>query len=234
MNDLYQRIQLREEEADCAEIIGILSSIKKGKRDNDIKLLNYFKEIPVSYGANILTVEKNSVEFQVHQLQAVVMAEERVTILKSAAFPRDVLANVTYVNVGKSKIVLSRFSYAVVRADRRMSVRVELTDPIYATFESPGGQVSGRLHDMSVTGVAINVPEEPEIALSELGNLTVILPIGTLSLPATLLKVTPQLGGFRLAFLIEANHDTEKHISRYVFQRQVEIIKELKDHPGLK
>lgn len=233
MNDLYQRVQFKDEDTDSAEIVGILAAMKQGKIPNDIKLLNYFKEIPVSYGATLLTVEETSAEFQVHQIQAVVMAEEKVTVLKSAAFRRDVLANVTYVNVGKSRIVLSRFSYAVVRADRRMSVRVELTDPIFASFVSPSGEASGRLNDMSLTGICINAPNDPGIPISELGNLTVILPIGTISLPATLLKVTHQEDGFRLAFQLEASRETEKHISRYIFQRQVEIIKELKDHPEL-
>jgi c-di-GMP-binding flagellar brake protein YcgR len=121
----------------------------------------------------------------------------------------------------------------VVRADRRLSVRVELTDPVYATFTSPTTTVSGRLHDMSVTGIAFTVDTDPGIAISEAGTVTVTLPIGLVSLPAALLKVTPQEEGVRLAFQIEPNRESEEQISRYIFQRQVEIIKELKDHPGI-
>ncbi|MBJ6726033.1 PilZ domain-containing protein [Geomesophilobacter sediminis] len=234
MNDLYQRIQIKGEEKDSAEIVEILAKMKAGKIPNDLRFLNYFKEIPVSYGADLLTVETDSAEFEVHQVQAVVMSTEKVTVMKSDAFRRDVLANVTYVNIEKSRIVLSRFSYAVVRADRRMSVRVALTDDVIkASFTSRNGEISGTLNDMSLTGVSISVPSVPNFSPSEVGIVTVSLPVGTLTLPATLLKVTDDPEASRVAFQIEPDRDTENLISRFIVQRQVEIIKELKEHPGL-
>lgn len=233
MNDLYQKIQLAGEEEDIAQILAILAAIKDGRLKNDIKLLNFYREIPVSYEAGVLTVEESHAELQVHQVQAVVISFEKVTVLKSRHLPRDVVAKVNYVNVEKSRIVLSNFSYAIVRAERRMSVRVELTDPIYASFASPAGTIGGRLHDMSLTGISINVAEDPGIPLSEKGELAVTLPIGTITVPASLLKILTTQSGVRLVFEIEVTRATEASISQYLFRRQVEIIKELKDHPGI-
>jgi hypothetical protein len=233
MNDIYQRIQIAGEKEDCRQILATLAQIQDNKLVNDLKLVNYFREIPVSYVAEILTVEQDSVEFLVHQIQAVVIKEEKVTVLKSRHFPRDVIAIANYVNVEKSRIVLSSFSYALVRADRRMSVRVELSAPISASFTWEEGSVSGKLHDMSLTGISIAVPENPGIPLSEQGELSVDLPSGTLIIPASLLKTKPLVSGCRLIFEIELSRATELSISQYIFKRQVEIIKELKDHPGL-
>lgn len=234
MNDIYQKIQLAGEAEDSARIVQVLAAIKAGKLKNDLKLLNFFREIPVSYAAGVESVEEGFAELLVHQIQAVVISFEKVTVLKSSHFPNDVIANANYVNVEKSRIVLSSFSYALVRADRRMSVRVELSEPIYASFSSANGAtVHGRLHDMSLTGVSINVQHEPEIELSQQGELSVTLPIGAITVPASLLKVTPGADGYRLAFEIEATRFTELSISKYILQRQVEIIKELKDHPGI-
>ena len=39
--------------------------------------------------------------------------------------------------------------------------------------------------------------------------------------------------GCRLIFEIEPIRAAELSISQYIFQRQVEIIKELKEHPGI-
>jgi hypothetical protein len=233
MNDIYQRIQIAGEMADGEEILATLAAIKEGRLANDVKLVNYFREIPVSYGATVLTVEEGSAELAVHQIQAVVISLEKVTVLKSRHFKKDVIANVNYVNVEKSKIVVSSFTYALVRADRRMSVRVELSDPIYASFASAGASVSGRLLDMSLTGISISVSEDPGLALSAKGELAVPLPIGSITVPASLLKAIALPDGFRLVFEIEATRATELSISQYIFRRQVEIIKELKDHPGL-
>jgi hypothetical protein len=233
MNDMYQMIQLAGAEEDGAEILGALAAIKAGKLKNDLKLLNYFREIPVSYGATIETVEESHVELAVHQIQAVVISFEKMTVLKSSHFPKDVIANVNYVNIEKSRLVLSGFSYAIVRADRRMSVRVELSEPIYASFSASGQTATGRLHDMSLTGVSINVSEDPGIPLSQNGELTVTLPIGNITVPASLLKISTLDDGYRLAFEIEATRATELSISKYILQRQVEIIRELKDHPSV-
>jgi hypothetical protein len=233
MNDIYQRIQIVGEQEDNNQILAILAEIQAGRLANDLKLVNYFREIPVSYAATVLTVEENSAEFSVHQIQAVVITLEKVTVLKSRHFQRDVLANVNYVHVEKSRIVLSSFSYALVRADRRMSVRVELTDQVQASFCTTEASVSGNLRDMSLTGVSIYVPEVTDLPLSEKGELTVALPLGSITVPASLLKTIPLAQGCRLIFEMELSRANELIISQYIFRRQVEIIKELKDHPGL-
>jgi len=233
MNDIYQRIQVAGEAEDSKQILTALAGIQSGRLNNDLTLVNYFRQVPVSYRAGVLSMEDDSAELSVHQIQAVVIAQEKVTVLKSRHFARDVIAQANYVNVAKSRVVLSGFSYAVVRADRRMAVRVELSDPIYATFKAADACVSGRLFDMSLTGVSVAVPANPGVALSERGELSVSLPNDTITVPASLLTSKPQADGCRLIFEIEATRAAELCISQYIFRRQVEIIKELKDHPGI-
>ena len=233
MSEIYHRIQLAGEEQDQEQILGVLSAMQKGTLQNDLRLLNFYREIPVNYGAWVQTVEKKFAELLVHQLQAVVIARDKVTILKSVHFPRDVVANVTYVNVEKSKVVLSNLGYCIVRADRRMSVRVELGISLKASFVTPQYDVEGTLHDMSVTGMSIKVPGDPGIPLTEKGELSIELPTGLTTVPASLLKVIPDGTGCRLAFETTPSRAAELNISQFIFQRQVEIIKELKDHPGV-
>jgi len=234
MNDTYQKIELAGAEADEQEILDCLSQISSGHLNNDLKLVNYYREIPVSYSADVLTVEEKSVEFLVHQIQAVAISLEKVTVLKSKHFKRDVVATVNYVNVEKSRIVLSHFSYALVRADRRMSVRVALTEHVPATFQVEETRVSGNLLDLSLTGVSLGVASDPMLPLSESGEMTLGLPSGSISFPASLLKVVPMADGCRLIFVVELERSSEVSVSQFVFKRQVEIIKELKEHPGMK
>lgn len=233
MNDTYQKIVLAGPDADEKEILSCLAEIRSGRLANDLKLVNYYREIPVSYSADVLTVEENSVEFLVHQIQAVAISLEKVTVLKSDHFKRPVIATVNYVNVEKSRIVLSGFSYAAVRADRRMSVRVALTELIRVTFRTEETSASGNLLDISLTGVSIQVDQDPGIELSEKGELTVGLPSGSIAFPGSLLKVVPMASGTRLVFEVELDRASEVSISQFIFKRQVEIIKELKEHPGL-
>lgn len=233
MNDIYQRIQVAGEKQDSKQILAVLAGIREGRLENDLKLVNYYRQVPVSYLAEVLTVEEDAAELSVHAVQAVVISMEKLTVLRSRHFSRDVVGHVAYVNVAKSRIVVTGLSYALVRADRRMSVRVELSDPIEATFRAEGITANGTLCDMSLTGISITLPGDPGLSLSQAGELTVALPDDTINLPASLLAVKPAGTGCRLIFEIELNRGTEKSISRYIFKRQVEIIKELKDHPDL-
>jgi len=233
MNDIYQRVRLAGEAEDSARILETLAAMKSGKLKNDLRLLNFYMEVPVSYGAWVETVEENFAELLVHQVQAVVIAQEKVTILKSSHFPKDVAANVTYVNVEKSKVVLSNLGYAIVRADRRMSVRVEMGEAINACFQCQDVKVEGKLHDMSLTGMSLLVEHDPGITVSEKGELAIALPGGTITAPASLLKIVTLASGCRLILEIEPERTAEHSISQYIFQRQVEIIKELKEHPDV-
>ncbi|MBU5638497.1 PilZ domain-containing protein [Geomonas sp. Red69] len=234
MNDIYQRLQVAGEAQDQTEIIATLTAIQDGRLKNDLRLLNFYREVPVSYGAEVLTVEDHDAELQVNQIQAVVIAHEKLTVLKSSHFRRDVAAAVTYVNVEKSRVVLSNLGYALVRADRRMSVRVQLGSAIDASFAAPElDAVHGRLHDMSLTGMSINVARNPDLPISQKGELCIALPSGSITVAASLLKVIGLGDSFRLVFEIEPSRAAELSISQYIFQRQVEIIKELKDHPGV-
>lgn len=235
MNDNYQRLQLNDEERDRAEIIATLAAMQSGQLHNDLRLLNFYREVPVSYGAELLTIEENRhIELLVHQVQAVAIEQEKLTVLKSRHFRRDVAATASYVNVEKSRVVLTNLGYTLVRADRRMSVRVQLGETVRAWFSAPDTEtVAGRLHDMSLSGMSMNVPHDPRLPLSQKGELSIALPEGTIAITASLLKTIVGDGTCRLVFEIEPTRAEELSISQYIFQRQVEIIKELKDHPGV-
>ena len=60
MNDIYQRITIAGEQEDSRKILAILAEIQAGRLENDLKLVNYFRQVPVSYPAQVLTVEPDS------------------------------------------------------------------------------------------------------------------------------------------------------------------------------
>lgn len=234
MSDVYQRVQLTGEEQDQEQILAVLAAMQKGKLKNDLRLLNFYREVPVSYGASVEGVEKDFAELQVHQIQAVVIAQTKTVILKSSHFPRDVIAAVTYINVEKSRAIITKLGFGIVRADRRMSVRVEIGASLRGIFCTEVGEAEGTLHDMSVTGMSMKLSRDPGIPVSQEGQLAIALPTEVIDVPASLLKVLPTRDDCRLIFEIQPSRHAELRISQYIFQRQVEIIKELKEHPAVK
>ena len=57
-----------------------------GRLKCDLKLINYYDEVPVSYGSTITSMEVDSIELAVHEYQALVMKHDKSTLIKSQHF----------------------------------------------------------------------------------------------------------------------------------------------------
>lgn len=229
IHDHFQFITVDGVKEDDASIVRILAAIHQGKLANDLKLLNYYQEIPVSYGATLDEVNIDRAEVTVHQHQAVVMQGEKRAFLKSAHFPHDVVAKVLQVNVDKGFATLVDFAYVQIKAERRQFIRVKVQENIPITFEDAGGKISGRLFDISLGGLSILLAAPPDRDPGTRGMLTLTLGVSLIQVAGSLLKVLPEGGGQRCIFALEANSKAEGVISQFVFQRQLMIIRELKD-----
>ncbi|BDV44705.1 pilus protein PilZ [Geotalea uraniireducens] len=229
MSDYYQLTTVNDVQQDSQQILAILTDIKNGARTNDLRLLNYYRSIPVNYGATVEHIDGDVVELAVQQQQAIVMQMEKQTFIKSDHFPKDVLAAVSYINIDKCRALVSKFAYAVIRAERRQFVRVEVRERIEVGFTATGATFNGTLHDISIGGLAVaaelaNPPEDNLV-----GTVTLKLPDTPCEMPAKLLRRIEV--DDRSLFIMETrpNARAEKAISQFIFQRQVEIIRELKD-----
>jgi hypothetical protein len=229
MKDIYNLMTVTDVKHDEAAILDVLKGISSGRLQDDLRVLNYFKEIPVSYDSEITFIDDGMVELKVHQNQAVVMFVEKVAFLKSKHFPHDVVAKVFKANITKSIGLLHSFSYAQIRADRRRFVRVQINDPIKVNFRLVDANIDGRLVDISIGGLSLESAEEIPVNLGSFGTLTVDFPHGKLEMPGSLLKIAPHDNKWFYVFEIEASARIETTISQFIFQKQVEIIRELKD-----
>lgn len=229
MKDIYHLFTVDDVQKDEAAILDVLHKIHDGRLKNDLRVLNYYKEIPVSYNATISDIEDGMVEMDVHQHQAVVMYVEKILFLKSEHFAHDVIARVYKSNINKCIGLLNNFSYVQIKAERRRFVRVQVKDLVPVNFRRSDKNLNGRLMDISIGGLSIecdeNVTLEPETA----GILTAELPSGKLEMPGRVIKIVPHDDKYLYVFEIEASARIETVISQYIFQKQVEIIRELKD-----
>lgn len=230
MADHYQLISQTSVREESAAIAAILQKISRGELTADLRLLNYYEEIPVSYPARIEYIDEDMVDLSVHQHQAVVMKFEKRTIIKSQHFDLEVLANVFRVDVNKTLATLTNFAYVVVRAERRRFVRVTVKGRFDVIFTDGERKLRGHLYDISLSGLAV-VCSEVDSSFDTLTEGTLLLSMGDkpISLPSRLLKILTADGEHRYVFEFEATSRDEAVISQFIFQRQVEIIKELKD-----
>lgn len=229
--DFFHLVTLEDGQKDSNAIIKVFQDIHAGAIPCDVKLLNYYREIPVSFGATITNVMDDRVDMNVHQNQAVVMKHAKQTLIKCEYFPNGlgVHSYVAMSNINSGRAILTRFAYAQITAERRGAVRVEIDFPLQGTFSAQGVVLVGDLADISVTGASINLPVMPTADLNVEGAFICNLPNGRIEVSAKLLKYIETEKGCRAIVTFTPDNKQELLVSQFIFSLQVEIIRDLKD-----
>jgi hypothetical protein len=140
-----------------------------------------------------------------------------------------------YVNVARKKVILCNFGYAKIRSDMRRFVRVLLDRPIEADMIVEEDILKGSVKNLSLGGASIDVVTKDQL-LSGL-DISIFLKLPDLSgslihevgVTATVVKVTGDEAPYTCILEFHQEKHSQQQISYYINQRQVEIIKELKE-----
>ncbi len=220
---------------DQAEILRTFLEKRTAKGGQDVKLTNYYRGLPITYPATILGVERGIIDLDVNQQQAIAMASDHYTLIRSPLFPQPIVAHVQYVNVKKHVASLTKFCFVEVLAEKRAAVRLNLDPPVRATIRYEELEITGGLVDISTQGIAISVDDYAELETGAEMSVKFMLPDPVLmkqtliKVPATLVDIAGSASPYRYRFRISPEKHQEQLISRYSFQRQVEIIRSLKE-----
>ena len=137
----------------------VIFQFLQGMIGQKFSFLNYYKEIPVSYDAILLSVENEMAEFSVHEYQAKVINIEKKTLIhspSSGTFPEDMIGEAFYVSSAKKRVILCNFGYAHIRSDMRRFVRVLLDNPVEVEMLFEDDILKGNVKDISLGGAAIS------------------------------------------------------------------------------
>ncbi|MBJ6724548.1 PilZ domain-containing protein [Geomesophilobacter sediminis] len=229
--DTYQLVTLENGTQDAASILNVFAEMASGGRKPDLTLLNYYHEVPVSYPATVVGIEADSVELAVHEHQAMVIKSDNSTLVKSAHFPNGlgVHCYAAYANVTKKTVILHNFAYAQIRAERRDAVRVRLDQPVPVCLSSRESKSVGTIVDISGCGISVQCAEPP--AVTPEGEVQLSFGVlGTmLSVSAAFVRtIANGEEGPICSFQLRPDSRAENLIGRFIYQRQIEIIQDLK------
>ena len=208
---------------------------KVGKR---FPLLNYYKEIPVSYDAKLLNVENEMAEFEVHEYQAKVIHMQKKALMFAQppnGLPEDVCGEAFYVNSAKKRVILCNFGYARIRSNKRRFVRVRLDRGVQADLISEVDVLKGNVIDISIGGAAITFMDSEQLVPGCEHNLFIKLPEGAsgeiteVGMTATVVSIVGDGAPYTCIFEFHPEKHSQQQIAYYINKRQVEIIKELKE-----
>ncbi|OGT99134.1 MAG: hypothetical protein A2X80_05020 [Geobacteraceae bacterium GWB2_52_12] len=220
---------------DQAMILDTFLEKHSAKEVLKVSLTNYFNGLPIMYPATILGVERGNLDLDVNSQQAVAIATDHYTLIRTKLFPHPIAANVQYVNIKKHMVSLNKLCFVEVLAEKRAAVRLDLDPPARATIQFDGQSIVGKLMDISTNGILMVIDEYAALENVEEISIKFMLPDPVLMkqtlirVPATLVGVVGDSSPYRYKFKIMPEKHQEQLISRYSFQRQVEIIRGLKE-----
>ncbi len=209
----------------------------KGMIGKQFSMLNYYKEIPVSYDASLLSVENEMAEFQIHEYQAKVIKLEHQALIycpDKNLFHDDLLAEAFYVSVPKKRVILRKFGFAKIRSDMRRFVRVVLDRPVAVDFILENDILSGTIRDISLGGAAVAIASKELLVPGSAVNVIAKLPdyssksVIEVGLTGTVVRVNGDAAPYICLLEFHPEKHSQQQIAYFVNQRQVEIIKELK------
>jgi hypothetical protein len=205
------------------------------KDGSKVSLTNYYKGLPIIYPATILGVERGNLDVEVNPQQAVAIASDHYTLIRCKLFPFPIVAHVQYVNVKKHIASLNKLCFVEVLAEKRAAVRLNLEPPVRATIQHDGQNISGILVDISTQGLAIEVEEYIllesglDVSVKFMLSDPVLMKQNLIKVPATVVEITGDTSPYGYKLRMNPEKHQEQLISRYSFQRQVEIIRCLKE-----
>lgn len=220
------------------EDMHVILQFLSGMIGQKFTFLNYYKEIPVSYDATLLSVENEMAEFSVHEYQAKVIHMEKQTLIQKhpmSPFPEDMFGEAFYVSSAKKRVILCKFGYAIIRSGMRRFVRVVLDNIVEAELLLEGDFLKGKVKDISLGGAAIITMSADLLTPGLDINLFLKLPEHNgesrieVGMSATIVKVVGASAPYTCFVEFHAEKHSQQQIAYYINQRQVSIIKELKD-----
>lgn len=216
----------------------VILQFLQGMIGQTFSFLNYYKEIPVSYDATLLSIENEMAEFAVHEYQAKVINMEKETLIYSppqCPFSEDLIGEAFYVSAAKKRVILCNFGYATIRSDMRRFVRVLIDNPVEAELIFEGDILKGNVKDLSLGGAAISTMSADLLVPGLDINIFLKLPDYNsnsrleVGMRATIVKVVGTSAPYICYIEFHAEKHSQQMIAYYINQRQVEIIKELKE-----
>lgn len=235
--DLYStRIQKSFDE-DQADILSIIKGEIDKSFNLEVQLINYYRGLPVSYKAKVVGIDKNALDLDVAPEQAVAISTERYTLIRSKMFKYPILAKAQYVSVKHKAVSLRKLCYVEILAERRMHIRLALDPPIKAAFNSSSGIVRGKLIELSMGGAIMSVAQPVNEVTGEETILNIMVPdteqgtVYNIKMPSIVVDVAD--GSNKVRYIrLSINADdriSDRVISKYLYHRQVDIIRELKE-----
>jgi hypothetical protein len=226
-----------EKEQKLEEIVkekDIFIQFKSLKEKNvEVATLNLYKGIPLNFNASIIRVSDNFTSIKVHKYQAMAMDLERKTYIKLEPDLEVIKARIISVDVDKQIANITKFLKVTESAFNRTNVRVQPNEAVQVNLYYDNHKLAGWMEEISLRGLSV---DSVNLGFLRQGNVIEIrfkLPLNNskeideVFCSGEIVNISSLKKGYRMGILTYPDKIAEQVISKFVYQRQIELIKEL-------
>ena len=200
-----------------------------------VTLTNIYKEVPITHAATLCEVKSHFLELATCELQLAAISQCKEVFILSPQLETPVLAQLENIDIRHGVVQLVNLRSAELPEVNRKTVRVRFKKPLQIMMYSGADRISGVIHDVSLGGCCINTLVRKEMSDSDDIHVELKLidqgtgELTTASIPSTVVRVSGDSPPFRCALSFQHTQQTEQFLSVFIYQRQLEILKELRD-----
>jgi len=199
-------------------------------REQPIEVLNFYKGLPVTSNAKMKSLEGEIAVLKVEPPHSVCLEWEDTTWLLVGEPQGAVSCSVLSFNILEGIARLGEWDLPDSRFGNRMNVRLEPDEPLEMDLEGPEGTITARLHDVSLTGVGMQLPaeiREKTFQKYDRVKFTLRLPTGSMRLSGQIKTITPLEEDERLGIVFTETITQRGIIPSYLSCRRIAILQEL-------
>jgi len=200
-----------------------------------LTLINIYKELPIIHPASISDIRGNHLEVTTTELQLAAISQCNEVFIRAPEFEAPVLGKMDSIDIRRKLVWLCDFRTAQIDAERRETVRVRFQRPTSVVMHTSTDKISGVIQDISLGGCSITTLVRSGLdAANDLELDLKLMDKATGSpnctrIPCTLIKASGDTPPFRCTFTFRHNKQTEQFLCVLINQRQLEILKELRE-----
>ena len=131
------------------------------KLKKEIRLINAYKGLPISFPGQVLSVTGSNVLVKVDRSQIVCMYRDHDTFIQGETFKETVKAYLAQIDLSKLEVIISYFEVPDTSFNDRSNIRVEPGSPIAGNIKTRETRIPfrGQLADISENGMGIFIEE---------------------------------------------------------------------------
>ena len=207
-----------------------------------IKLLNIYKGLCINTSSEIVKKTDQEIYVKFELLQGIAMQFEGSTVIQSSSLSKDILADINYLDSKKQLVQLKNFRFVQGNANSRKYSRVTCSVRTPISFSHKKETLNGEILDISMNSIALKVRVHSNIEQikGEAVILNFTLPVKSseedfsrLSLSAKVIIFNCGEEYCKVIVHLDEDQSSEPILMEYVYNRQKEIIIELKKQTTL-